>query len=113
MADLALAQRKAADKSGFPPFLWTGRGRPQDVVFGAEVRVVIDRFHVMKNFQERLEKARRDIQKTLHPEPAKRLKGLPWLWITHPSREPGRRSAAGVAETKNGSPGVQRTRSLF
>jgi transposase len=45
---------------------------------------VIDRFHVMKNFQDRLEDARRQIQKTLHPEAAKGLKNLRWLWITNP-----------------------------
>lgn len=45
-------------------------------VFGDPVRLVIDRFHVMKNFQDRLEKARREIQRRLPPEAAKGLKGL-------------------------------------
>lgn len=53
-------------------------------VFGDRVRLVIDRFHVMKNFQDRLEAARREIQRRLHPEAAKGLKGLRWLFITNP-----------------------------
>ena len=64
--------------------MWEGYTEAAREVFGATIRVVIDRFHVMKNFQERLEKARREIQKTLHPEAAKGLKGLRWLWITNP-----------------------------
>lgn len=52
--------------------------------FGERVRLVVDRFHVMKNFQDRLEKARREIQRRLPPEAAKGLKGLRWLWITNP-----------------------------
>ena len=53
-------------------------------VFGDAVRLVIDRFHVMKNFQDRMEKARRAIQRELPAEAAKGLKGLRWLWITNP-----------------------------
>lgn len=53
-------------------------------VFGEQVRLVIDRFHVMKNFQDRLETARREIQRQLHPEAAKGMKGMRWLWITNP-----------------------------
>jgi transposase len=64
--------------------MWEGYAEAARAVFGSEVRVVIDRFHVMKNFQDRLEKARRDIQKTLPAEAAKGLKGLRWLWITNP-----------------------------
>ncbi len=45
------------------------------------VRVVIDRFHVMKNFPEQLTKARREIQRGLSPEEAKELKGSRWLWV--------------------------------
>lgn len=64
--------------------MWEGYTEAARKVFGAAVRVVIDRFHVMKNFQERLEQARREIQKSLPPEAAKGLKGLRWLWITNP-----------------------------
>jgi transposase len=64
--------------------MWEGYTEAAREVFGPGVRLVIDRFHVMKNFQEQLEQARRQIQKTLHPEAAKGLKGLRWLWITNP-----------------------------
>jgi transposase len=50
-------------------------------VFGAGCRVVIDRFHVMKNFQEQLTDARREIQRGLGKEEAKALKGTRWLWV--------------------------------
>ena len=50
-------------------------------VFGDEVKVTIDRFHVMKNFQERLTDARRQIQRGLDKEAAKELKGSRWLWV--------------------------------
>ena len=64
--------------------MWEGYSEAAREVFGSGVRLVIDRFHVMKNFQDRLEKARRQIQRTLHPEAAQGLKGLRWLWITNP-----------------------------
>lgn len=64
--------------------MWEGYTEAAREVFGSGVRLVIDRFHVMKNFQKGLEKARRQIQKTLDPEAAKGLKGLRWLWITNP-----------------------------
>ncbi len=53
-------------------------------VFGASVRVTIDRFHVVKNFQERLTEARREIQRGLDKEAARQLKGTRWLWQTNP-----------------------------
>jgi transposase len=52
-------------------------------VFHGQVRVCIDRFHVMKNFQDQLTQARREIQKTLSKEAAKELKGTRWLWQTN------------------------------
>jgi transposase len=52
-------------------------------VFGAGLRITIDRFHVMKNFQERLTAARREIQRQLPKEEAKALKGTRWLWLTN------------------------------
>ena len=48
------------------------------------VRITIDRFHVMKNFQDCLSKARRETQKQLPPEAAAELKGTRWLWLTNP-----------------------------
>jgi len=53
-------------------------------VFGPALRITIDRFHVMKNFQERLEDARREIQRRLGKEQAQELKGSRWLWVTNP-----------------------------
>jgi transposase len=52
-------------------------------VFGERVRITIDRFHVMKNFQDHLTAARREIQRSLPPEEAKALKGTRWLWLTN------------------------------
>jgi transposase len=48
------------------------------------VRVTIDRFHVVKNFQEQLTEARREIQRGLDKEAAKERKGTRWLWQTNP-----------------------------
>lgn len=52
-------------------------------VFGEAVRVTIDRFHVMKNFQEQLTEARRELQRALDKEEATHLKGTRWLWQTN------------------------------
>ena len=52
-------------------------------VFGDQVRITIDRFHVMKNFQDPLTAARREIQRRLPREEAKALKGTRWLWLTN------------------------------
>ena len=64
--------------------MWAAYAEAAREVFGSGVRVVIDRFHVMKLFQEHLEKERRAIQRALPDEAAKALKGLRWLWITNP-----------------------------
>ena len=61
--------------------MWEGYGNAVHEVFGKDVRVTIDRFHVMKQFQERLTEARREIQRTLPKEEAKELKGSRWLWV--------------------------------
>jgi transposase len=49
--------------------------------FGNDVTITIDRFHVMKNFQECLTKARRELQRQMSPEERSRLKGSRWLWV--------------------------------
>ena len=64
--------------------MWEAYTEAARAVFGETVRVVIDRFHVMKSFQDQLEKARRALQRELPAEVAKALKGLRWLWITNP-----------------------------
>lgn len=63
--------------------MWDAYAQAPLEVFGPEVRVTIDRFHVMKNFQDRLNEARREIQKKLGKEEAKALKGSRWLWVTN------------------------------
>jgi transposase len=61
--------------------MWDGYVNAATEAFGEEVRVTIDRFHVMKNFQEQLTDARREIQRALGKEEAKALKGSRWLWV--------------------------------
>lgn len=61
--------------------MWEGYSNAALEAFGAGCRVTIDRFHVMKNFQEQLTDARRQIQRRLSKEEAKALKGTRWLWV--------------------------------
>ncbi len=63
--------------------MWEAYAQGAREVFGEAVRVTIDRFHVMKNFQDRLNDARREIQRSLPAEQAKELKGSRWLWLTN------------------------------
>jgi len=63
--------------------MWDGYVQAVREVFGERVRVTIDRFHVMKNFQDHLTAARREIQRSLPKEEAKALKGTRWLWLTN------------------------------
>ena len=53
-------------------------------VFGDAVRVTVDRFHVMKNFHDRLTEARRELQNRLPADEKAELKGTRWLWVTNP-----------------------------
>jgi transposase len=64
--------------------MWDGYVEAAREAFGPEIRVTIDRFHVMKNFQDRLTGARRELQGQLPPEAKKRLKGSRWWWVTNP-----------------------------
>ncbi len=64
--------------------MWDAYAEATREVFGEAVRVTIDRFHVMKNFQDRLDEARREIQKKLPGEQGKALKGSRWRWLTNP-----------------------------
>ena len=63
--------------------MWEGYVQAAREVFGEGVRVTIDRFHVMKNFQDHMTAARREIQRQLPHEEAKALKGTRWLWLTN------------------------------
>src|SRR4051794_4060625 len=64
--------------------MWDAYVNATEEVFGETVQVTIDRFHVIKNFQEQLTEARREIQRGLGKEEAKELKGTRWLWQTNP-----------------------------
>jgi transposase len=63
--------------------MWDGYVTAVPAVFGETVQVTIDRFHVMKNFQEHLTDARRQIQRALAKDEAQALKGTRWLWVTN------------------------------
>ena len=64
--------------------MWEAYANAVTEVFGSSVRVTIDRFHVMKNFQDGLTNARREIQRSLPKAAAQALKGTRWLWLTNP-----------------------------
>ena len=61
--------------------MWEAYVNAAKEVFGETVRVTIDRFHVMKNLQEQLTKARREIQRDLPEADREELKGSRWLWL--------------------------------
>jgi transposase len=63
--------------------MWDGYVEAAREAFGPEIRITIDRFHVMKNFQDRLTGARRELQNTLGADAKKRLKGSRWWWVTN------------------------------
>lgn len=72
--------------------MWDGYVEAAQEAFGAGVAITIDRFHVVKNFQEQLSQARREIQRALPEERKQRLKGSRWLWLTNPENlEPEKR----------------------
>ncbi|MBV8578350.1 MAG: ISL3 family transposase, partial [Acetobacteraceae bacterium] len=73
--------------------MWAGYVEAAREVFGVGVRITIDRFHVMKNFQERLTAARREIQRQLPKEEARALKGTRWLWLTNAENLSGEQRA--------------------
>ena len=55
--------------------MWDGYVAAAREVFGQSVTLTIDRFHVMKNLQEQLTAARREIQRDLPQEESRELKG--------------------------------------
>ena len=63
--------------------MWPAYANAARETFGSEVKVCVDRFHVMKAFQDQLTDARREIQKNLTPEEKVELKGSRWLWTTN------------------------------
>jgi len=63
--------------------MWDGYVAAAREALGEKVRITIDRFHVMKNFQDHLTAARREIQRQMPKEEAQDLKGTRWLWLTN------------------------------
>ena len=59
--------------------MWDGDVNAAKAAFGENVSVVVDRFHVVKNLQERLTAARRLVQKELSEDDRKLLKDSRWL----------------------------------
>jgi transposase len=64
--------------------MWDANVAAAREVFGNDVVITIDRFHVMKNFQECLTGARRELQRKLSEREREQLKGSRWLWVTNP-----------------------------
>jgi len=64
--------------------MWDAYVEAAREAFGNDVVLTIDRFHVMKNFQECLTGARRELQRKLSERERERLKGSRWLWVTNP-----------------------------
>jgi transposase len=63
--------------------MWEGYTTAAREALGSRIRIVIDRFHVMKHFQDCLGKARLEIQRSLPKEAAAELRGSRWLWVTN------------------------------
>jgi transposase len=64
--------------------MWDAYSAAARTAFGDRVAITIDRFHVMKNFQECLTGARRELQRQLSGPERDQLKGSRWLWVTNP-----------------------------
>jgi len=64
--------------------MWASYAAVAREAFGASVAITIDRFHVMKNLQECLTGARRELQRQLSGPEREHLKGSRWLWVTNP-----------------------------
>jgi transposase len=64
--------------------MWSGYVEAIRETFGDRVAITVDRFHVMKNFQDQLADARREIQRQLPKAEAVELKGSRWLWLKNP-----------------------------
>lgn len=64
--------------------MWDAYVEAAREAFGDKIAITIDRFHVMKNFQECLTNARRELQRQMSGPERGRLKGSRWLWVTNP-----------------------------
>ena len=63
--------------------MWDAYAEAAREVFGDGIVITIDRFHVMKNFQDGLTTARRELQRGLPTEAKAKLKGSRWWWVTN------------------------------
>ena len=61
--------------------MWEGYYQAAVEVFPRRVKIVIDRFHVMKNLNDALTKCRREIQRDMSKEDRDELKGLRWVLV--------------------------------
>jgi transposase len=68
--------------------MWDAYVEAAREAFGEQVAITIDRFHVMKNFQDCLDDARREVQRQLADEERQQLKGSRWLWLSNPEQLP-------------------------
>lgn len=64
--------------------MWDGYVEAVREAFEGKVKLTVDRFHVMKNFQDQLSQARREIQRRLPKDELQELKGSRWLWLKNP-----------------------------
>jgi transposase len=64
--------------------MWDAYASAAREVLGSGIRIVVDRFHVIRLFHDCLGKARLEIQRSLPKEAAVELKGSRWLWVTNP-----------------------------
>ena len=63
---------------------WDGYVAAVREAFEGKVKISVERLHVMKNFQDQLSHARREIQRRLPKGELKALKGSRWLWLKNP-----------------------------
>ena len=61
--------------------MWEGYYQAVTEALPKRVKVVVDRFHVMKNLNDALTKCRREIQRTMSKEDRDELKGLRWILV--------------------------------
>lgn len=61
--------------------MWEGYYQATVEAFPSRVKIVIDRFHVMKNLNDALTKCRREIQRGMSEEDRDELKGLRWILV--------------------------------
>lgn len=63
--------------------MWEGYYQAVVEALPKRVKVVVDRFHVMKQLNEALTKCRREIQRGMPKEARDALKGLRWILVTN------------------------------